>query len=105
MKIQLAYGVTRFANTTGLKGDSSGGTDITALLRQAYPAYFVPQSLMGNDAEFQYFGGGDNTGRAADMPLQITRTQQILSNKTSRRAKTPIDFDGCMYSAAKQLHC
>ena len=52
MKIQLAYGVTRFANTTGLKGDSSGGTDITALLRQAYPAYFVPQSLMGNDAEF-----------------------------------------------------
>ena len=39
------------------------------------------------------------------MPLQMTRTQQILSNKTSRRAKTPIDFDGCMYSAAKQLHC
>ena len=48
-KVQLAYGVTRFASTTGLKGDSSGGTDLTALLRHAYPAYFVPQSLQQDE--------------------------------------------------------
>lgn len=35
-KIQLAYGIQRF----GQLGES--GSDITALLRQAYPTYFMP---------------------------------------------------------------
>lgn len=38
-KIQLEYGVTRF----GPHGES--GADITALLRQSYPSYFLPQAV------------------------------------------------------------
>ena len=38
-KIQLEYGITRF----GREGEA--GADITALLRQNYPSYFIPQNL------------------------------------------------------------
>jgi len=38
-KIQLAYGVTRM----GVGGKNA--SDITALLRQTYPNYFVPQRI------------------------------------------------------------
>lgn len=38
-KIQLQYGITRF----GREGEA--GADITALLRQNYPSYFIPQNL------------------------------------------------------------
>jgi len=99
LKIQLAYGVTRF----GQNGETS--SDITALLRSTYPSYFMPQALSPSDfqltAETQQTSSSHNPYMGT--PFKFQDAPDKLSQMPRRGLSKPIDFDGVLFSAETEI--